>query len=148
MKVEPKQSVSERVRDFVAEATGGPLSKIEPETMLLYDLEMAGDDAYELLEAFATEFGIAPESFEGFEWIKQFGTEGIHPLAALFYPIYLLGFLVLCLIPLPGWMILRFWLRRHRQKLHEAGLADPDAVAVKDLIEAAEMRRCVKRPAI
>jgi len=27
-------------------------------------------------------------------------------------------------------------------------LADPDAVAVKDLIEAAEMRRCVKRPAI
>jgi hypothetical protein len=145
MKVEPKEPVSERVRAFVAKATGEPLSRIQPEIMLLYDLELAGDDAYELLEDFAKEFDIAPESFEGFDWVKQFGTEGVNPLAALLFVPYLLAFLVLCLIPLPGWIILRFWFRRHRQKLHEEGLANSDAVRVKDLIEAAEMRRWVRR---
>jgi hypothetical protein len=48
----------DEVADLVASETGTDRSRVRPESRLLHDLEIYGDDAGDLLEACASRFGI------------------------------------------------------------------------------------------
>ena len=61
------------VRELVAKCTGHPFEKIHAETRLREDLGIEGDDASELLTAFAKRFGL---SMEGFIFLDHFDWEG------------------------------------------------------------------------
>ena len=64
-----------RVKTLVIEQTGFvSKEKLTPETHLADDLGIAGDDGYELLEAFCEEFEI--QNMSQIEPSKYFGTEG------------------------------------------------------------------------
>ena len=64
-----------RVKTLVVEQTGlASEEELMPETHLADDLGIAGDDGYELLEAFCEEFEI--QNMEEIEPSKYFGTEG------------------------------------------------------------------------
>lgn len=64
-----------RIKTLVVEQTGlATEEELTPETHLADDLGIAGDDGYELLEAFCEEFDI--ENMEEIEPSEYFGTEG------------------------------------------------------------------------
>ena len=64
-----------RVKTLVVEQTGlASEEELMPETHLADDLGIAGDDGYELLEAFCEEFEI--QNMEEIEPSEYFGTEG------------------------------------------------------------------------
>lgn len=66
------------VRNLVSVRTNVPLDKIDANTSLGSDLGVDGEDASELLNAYANEFRV---DLLGFEFHKYFGPEGIEPLA-------------------------------------------------------------------
>jgi hypothetical protein len=138
--MEIDRKLSGEVMVFVAENTGYPLEKIGPETMLAYDIGMFGDDAWEFFEAFAKRFSIDPESFRSSDFVKQFGNEGI-PI----WPPPWEGMLALLLFFLPfGWTILSWWVKKNSREEHEQHKDDPDAVRVKDLVQAAAAKHWMK----
>ena len=64
-----------RIKTLVVEQTGlATEEELTPETHLANDLGIAGDDGYELLEAFCEEFEI--QNMEEIEPAEYFGTEG------------------------------------------------------------------------
>ena len=64
-----------RIKTLVVEQTGlATEEELTPETHLADDLGIAGDDGYELLEAFCEEFKI--QNLEDVEPSEYFGTEG------------------------------------------------------------------------
>ena len=64
-----------RIKTLVVEQTGlATEEELTPETHLADDLGIAGDDGYELLEAFCEEFDI--QNLEEVEPSEYFGTEG------------------------------------------------------------------------
>ena len=64
-----------RIKTLVVEQTGlGSEEELTPETHLADDLGIAGDDGYELLEAFCEEFEI--QNMEEIEPAEYFGIEG------------------------------------------------------------------------
>ena len=64
-----------RIKTLVVEQTGlASEEELTPETHLADDLGIAGDDGYELLEAFCEEFEI--QNMEEIEPSEYFGTEG------------------------------------------------------------------------
>ena len=64
-----------RIKTLVVETTGlGSEEELTPETHLADDLGIAGDDGYELLEAFCEAFEI--QNMEEIEPSEYFGTEG------------------------------------------------------------------------
>ena len=64
-----------RIKTLVVEQTGlATEGELTPETHLADDLGIAGDDGYELLEAFCEEFEI--QNLEEVEPSEYFGTEG------------------------------------------------------------------------
>ena len=64
-----------RIKTLVVEQTGlASEEELTPETHLADDLGIAGDDGYELLEAFCEEFEI--QNMEEIEPAEYFGTEG------------------------------------------------------------------------
>ena len=64
-----------RIKTLVVEQTGlATEEELTPETHLADDLGIAGDDGYELLEAFCEEFEI--QNMEEIEPAEYFGTEG------------------------------------------------------------------------
>ena len=64
-----------RIKTLVVEQTGlATEEELTPETHLADDLGIAGDDGYELLEAFCEEFDI--QNMEEIEPSEYFGTEG------------------------------------------------------------------------
>jgi hypothetical protein len=140
MELDPK--LIREVSDFVAEKTGYPPEKIAPETMLAYDIGLAGDDAWGLFEAFAKRFTIAPESFRGFDWVRQFGNEG-WPLWPPPWPAMLA--LLLFFLPPFGWIILYWWFKKKSREEHDQHKDDPDAIRIQDLVEAAAAKRWMKR---
>ena len=66
-----------RVKTFVAEFWSTPEEKLKPETLLADDLGIAGDDGYELLEAFCEKFEI--QNMCEIDSSEYFGTEGCNP---------------------------------------------------------------------
>lgn len=63
-----------RVKTLVAKQAGVVEEELMPETHLADDLGIAGDDGYELLEAFCEEFEI--QNMEEIDYTEYFGTEG------------------------------------------------------------------------
>jgi hypothetical protein len=77
-------SLIEDVRQFVAEQLGEPIDKIRPTCRLEEDLGVTGDQATQLLEAFARHFQV---NLEGLEFAKHFGPEGwFNPRLLFFLP--------------------------------------------------------------
>ena len=66
-----------RVKAFVAEFWSTSEEKLNPNTLLADDLGIAGDDGYELLEAFCEEFDI--QNMCEIVPSEYFGTEGFNP---------------------------------------------------------------------
>jgi acyl carrier protein len=76
----------ERVRALVAEMSCVRLDRLRPETRLEEDLGITGDDAAELLQAFAERFGV---DMTGLSFHKHFGPEGCNPLWFFYTPTWL-----------------------------------------------------------
>jgi len=70
------------LRAFIAEQTGTRPSRISPETRLVQDLGMDGDDAVEFFEAFFVRYGVDPA---GFDLYQHAGPEGCLPLWPWFW---------------------------------------------------------------
>lgn len=68
----------ERVYRFVPEWTRTPVEELEPETTLFGDLGVDGDDARDLLRAFARTFDV---DLGAVPFHRHFGPEGFTPLA-------------------------------------------------------------------
>jgi hypothetical protein len=62
----------DRVADFVARELGVRRERIRPETLVEDELGCTGDDAGDLMEAFAREFGV---DLAGFQFDRHFGPE-------------------------------------------------------------------------
>ena len=62
----------ERIRDLIARRTGLRREEIVPESRLLHDLGIDGDDAAELLSEYSTTFGV---EMSGFDSDRFFGGE-------------------------------------------------------------------------
>ncbi len=85
-----RQHHFERVRALVSRQSGVPEAEITPETRLVEDLGIDGDDGTELLKAFADEFRV---DMAGMAPLNYFGDEGfplpvpsLVPLAAALSP--------------------------------------------------------------
>ena len=78
-----------RIKTLVVEQTGlGSEEELTPETHLADDLGIAGDDGYELLEAFCEEFEI--QNMEEIEPAEYFGIEsGPNPFEIYIFLYYL-----------------------------------------------------------
>jgi hypothetical protein len=108
------QGLDQRVVAFVAAQCGVSSDRIRPQTTLLGDLGIDGDDGIELLEQFADEFAV---DLARCNPTRHFGPEGLWPWA----PIY--------------WLILA--LRRGTPEQR----ARLSPISVADLIHAAEIGR-------
>ena len=56
------------VAAFIAQQTKEPLSNLAPETRLLHDLRLDGDDAHNFLSEFATRFDVDLTTFSFLEY--------------------------------------------------------------------------------
>ena len=72
----------ERIAQFVANQAGVPLDRVRPDTRVETDLGVTGDDAAELLEAYAQEFHV---DLSALEFLRHFGPEGCLPGYGLYY---------------------------------------------------------------
>src|SRR5690349_16710437 len=94
----------ERVCCFVAEQTGFSVKKIAPETILIYDIGLAGADAWEFFEASAREFDIDLDSFQKLDF-RQFGDEGVSLKQGCFVCLFFLpGAILTGILGLPVWL--------------------------------------------
>jgi uncharacterized protein DUF1493 len=66
------EPLTERVKLFVAKETRFPVRKMSLETRLQQDMGVDGDDAEELIFAFAVEFDV---DMTGFQWARHFHSE-------------------------------------------------------------------------
>ena len=74
MKIETLQAV----REFVSDELGVPAARIKPETRLLHDLGVDGNDAGDLLQHFSARFHV---DLSAFHFSSHFGPEaGWNPL--------------------------------------------------------------------
>jgi acyl carrier protein len=77
-----KAETLQAVREFVSEELGVPAARIKPETRLLHDLGVDGDDAGDLLHHFSARFHVDLSAFR-FSW--HFGPEaGRNPLYCIY----------------------------------------------------------------
>ena len=110
-----------RVKAFVAEETRVSPKKLTPDTHLFEALGIAGDDGYELLEAFCEAFEI--QNMSEIEPYKYFGTEGCDPFH-VYVDLYYLLF--------------------DREKLKEAEEAYGfTPLYLRDLVKSAEAKRWI-----
>ncbi len=109
-----------RVKAFVAEETrvsSKKLTKLTPDTDLSEGLGIAGDDGYDLLEAFCEAFEI--KNISEIDPYEYFGPEGCDP----FYIYVLLYYLVF-----------------NREKLNDSGQT---SLTMRDLVKSAEAKRWI-----
>lgn len=107
----------EEIFQFVSGKTGRRPDRIGPRSRLFGDLGVDGDDARELMAAFASRFNVG---LLAFEFGRHFGNEGIWPHQ---YPI----------------MIWRAFRRLRGCDPHEIAGFDP--ITVEDLVRAVEAGR-------
>ena len=149
--------LADRVREFVARQTNYPLPKIAPETSLADDIGLAGDDADEFFVAFTEAFQVDPKSLDGRALVEEFGCEGwgCSWHGWLFFVAVLLPWVVLvvlgAMLGLPDWAVVvglfllppsfgAVWgmVRGSRPTTR------PDAIRVRDLVQAAAAGQWVK----
>ena len=105
-----------RVKVFVAEFWSTSAEKLNPNTLLADDLGIAGDDGYELLEAFCGEFEI--QNICEIDASEYFGTEGCNP-----FEIY---------------VMLYYWIF-DKEKFDNYGT--DTSLTLRDLVKSAEAKR-------
>ena len=108
-----------RVKVFVAEQWSTSEEKLTPDTHLADDLGIAGDDGYELIEAFCEEFEI--QNMSEIDPYEYFGPEGCNP----FY-VYIL---------LYHWVF-------GREKLNDS-YHSVTPLYLRDLVKSAEAKRWI-----
>ena len=104
-----------RLVALVADVTRAKAERLSPRTRIAQDLRVAGDDAVDLFEAYAQEFGVA---LHGLDLGHHFGVEGI-------------GCLGLVLLLRGDWPRLRAWWKR-------VGVR-PVPITLGDLLHAARV---------
>ena len=67
-----EQALLDQIVALVSRTSGVPADRIRPETRLAEDLGVDGDDADELLDAYARRFGV---DLAAFEFSRYFGEE-------------------------------------------------------------------------
>jgi hypothetical protein len=73
-----KPETLQAVREFVSVEIGVPAARIKPESRLLHDLGVDGDDAGDLLQHFSARFHV---DISAFQFSRHFGPEaGWNPL--------------------------------------------------------------------
>jgi hypothetical protein len=72
-KLDASGTLTERVLALVSVETGVPAAKLTLDTRIVHDLGCDGDDAGELLERFADEFGV---DLSELQWRRHFSNEG------------------------------------------------------------------------
>lgn len=107
------------VIEFVSAFTGFKPERLHRHTTLYGDLGVAGDDGWDLIQAYGKKFQV---DLTGFEPVRHFGEEGVSVLA----PFALL------------WMVLRFPFRQRRTPEEEAHLR---VVRIADLVAFARAGR-------
>ncbi len=100
----------------MAEFWSTSAEKLNPDTLLADDLGIAGDDGYELLEAFCEKFEI--ENVCEIDHTKYFGTEGCNP-----FEIY---------------VMLYYWIF-DREKFNDNDSELP--LTLRDLVKSAEAKK-------
>lgn len=113
------QTLEESVIEFVSAFTGFRPERLHLQTTLYGDLGVAGDDGWDLIQAYGKKFQV---DLAGFEPLRHFGEEGVSVLA----PFALL------------WMVLRFPFRRRRAPEEESNLR---VVRIGDLVAFARAGR-------
>ena len=63
-----------RIEAFVRDQLWEPKGGLHPETRLLHDMGVAGQDGYEFMEAYAAKFDV---DLSGFNLREYFGDEGV-----------------------------------------------------------------------
>ncbi|MDE0681929.1 MAG: DUF1493 family protein [Candidatus Poribacteria bacterium] len=107
-----------RVKTFVAEFWSTSAEKLKPGTLLADDLGIAGDDGYELLEAFCEEFEI--QNMCEIDASEYFGTEGCNS-----FGIY---------------VMLYYWIF-DKEKFDNYG--SDTSLTLRDLVKSAEAKRWI-----
>lgn len=74
---------SDDITEFLAEQTGVKRANITPESRLVEDLGLDGDDFFELEQAFARRFGV---DMSGYRWYFHHAEEGLMSLGGLLFP--------------------------------------------------------------
>lgn len=69
-----REEIAENVFKLVERVTGLSAEKMRKDPQLRLNVSIDGDDAVELIEAFAKEFGV---NMQGFVYERYFGSEGI-----------------------------------------------------------------------
>lgn len=113
-----------RVKAFVAKQVCVSAEKLNPDTLLADDLGIAGDDGYELLEAFCEEFEI--QNMSEIDHTEYFGTEGCDLLIIPYYLVLDLYYLV-------------FDREKLREELGHSGMP----LTLRDLVKSAEAKRWI-----
>ena len=120
-KEQPKEEMNPellaRVKTLVAEQRGISAEELTPDTLLSDELGIAGDDGYELLEAFCEEFEI--ENMCEINPYEYFGPEGWNP-----FEIYVM---------LYDWVF----------KRKERGDSGITPLYLRDLVKSAEAKRWI-----
>lgn len=106
---------------FVAEQVGAPFDRVRPETTLLGDLNIDGDDAVDLFDAFGREFAV---DLSNLDLSRHFGPEGL-PITFLL-----------------NWIAMAIRRGTHEER---AGL---EAITVADLVRAAEAKHWPTSPLV
>jgi hypothetical protein len=76
-----EDDLEDRIHALVAEQSGVSTERIRPETDVIDDLRIYGDDVWELLEKFGKQFHV---EMQGLRWYHHSGPEGCNPVWLLF----------------------------------------------------------------
>ena len=73
-----KLETLQEIREFVSREIGVPVARLKPESRLLHDLGVDGDDAGDLFQHFSARFHV---DISAFQFARHFGPEaGFNPL--------------------------------------------------------------------
>jgi hypothetical protein len=121
--------ITKDVYRFIEDETGHSVRRIRPDTTLLGDIKIDGDDADEFFEHFASRFQV---DMAGFTIDRHFHSErellSSSPLGCLLLPL----------------ILAKSWAWPDAQDLHEVCGKVP--IRVRDLLEAAESKKWPSRP--
>jgi acyl carrier protein len=67
----------DELRSIISEETGNPLNKIKPDSKLVSELGIDGDDGYELMELLANKYNV---DLSNIDFYQYFGDESISPI--------------------------------------------------------------------
>ena len=132
------EKLERKIVDLISYHSGYKKEKITPETGLLDDVGMDGDDSWEFFEDFSNKFNVDLGSMQ---YDRHFGPEGFTPLQGLLFFPRVAGFLLV-------WIFSFFFpkakpiLNRFTPLMYPFS-RDMEPVTVQDLVDAAKAGKWV-----